>query len=112
MYELLVGSVPFTGDTVLDIYESILSGNLELPSTFSSAVTDIIRKLLNNVPNKRLGKQLNGSSAIMNHRWFRVFDWRALATCQIPAPIVPTVSRLSGAISAEKFDEEEIPVSY
>jgi len=41
MYELLLRTVPFSDDSVLAIYESILYGNPEFPSSFSDVLTDM-----------------------------------------------------------------------
>jgi serine/threonine protein kinase len=111
MFELLSGYVPFYGDTVLQIYEHILIGNPEFPSSFSDDLFDIVRKLLNNVKGKRLGKIKSGISTIRSHKWFKLFDWAALQSGQMMPPIVPKVLILDGVTNFDIFDEDTVPVS-
>lgn len=54
--------------------EKISEGIIEFPKFFSSTVKDLIRKLLNPDPHRRLGAYDSGKS-IMKHRWFKGVNW-------------------------------------
>ncbi len=111
MFELLSGHVPFFGDTILHLYERVIIGNPEFPSHFSPVFSDIVRKLLNNVKNKRLGKIKCGISTIRSHNWFHSFDWTALYAGHMTPPVVPKASSLDDILNFNQFDEAEVPVS-
>lgn len=55
IYEFLAGSPPFYEDNRTKVYEKILMGKFEWPRHFDSVSRDIIKKLLNPDPTKRLG---------------------------------------------------------
>ncbi len=57
IFEFLSGSPPFYDENQYKVYEKILGGHskIEWPRHFDSAAKDIIKKLLNSDPTKRLG---------------------------------------------------------
>lgn len=55
IYEFLSGSPPFYDESQYKVYEKILTAKIEWPRYFDSTAKDIIKKLLNNDPTKRLG---------------------------------------------------------
>ena len=75
IYEMLVGVPPYYSKDKNKLYENIKSGALNLPSWMSSTAKDIITKLLNRDPKKRLGSGKHGIDDIKNHPWFKSVKW-------------------------------------
>jgi len=71
-----------------------------------------VRRLLNNVQSRRLGKIRSGNSTVMNHKWFDGFDWVALKAGHISPPIVPITLDLKDTSNFDKFGDEEVPVRF
>jgi len=70
MYILLCGFPPFYDDNVQVLFEQILSGHFDFPPTYwagvSDSAKDLIRKLLNVDPKKRLT-----ATQALEHPWLR-----------------------------------------
>jgi 5'-AMP-activated protein kinase catalytic alpha subunit len=54
LYALLVGSLPFDEETVTLLYRKIEQGNYTIPSTVSPAAADLITRMLQVDPSKRI----------------------------------------------------------
>lgn len=76
LYEIAIGYVPFGCDEsdVFQIYQEILTGQLEFPSWFTEneECKSIITQLLNKSPEARVG---NSISSLKVHPWFNSIDW-------------------------------------
>jgi protein kinase A len=70
-------------------YVNIMRGTYEIPSSFSSDLTDLISKFLELRPNKRYGCLENGTKDIKNHKWFSSIDWIAIGEKRLQAPFIP-----------------------
>ena len=66
-----------------------LSGRFYVPNFISDAAADLIFKLLQVNPEKRLGSGPNGAEEIKKHRFFSRIDWPALEARKMQAPIRP-----------------------
>jgi serine/threonine protein kinase len=55
IFEFLSGTPPFYDELQYKIYEKILTGKIDWPRYFDSSSKDIIKRLLNTDPSKRLG---------------------------------------------------------
>lgn len=66
------------------------------------ACVDLIQKLLNQNPARRLGNMKHGIKDIINHKWFSGFQWDALASKTMRPPIVPQVR---DALDTSNFDD-------
>lgn len=58
LYEFLTGIPPFSGETVSEIFENIVCGDIswpEVPGEMSEAAQDLIQSLLHHDPAQRLG---------------------------------------------------------
>jgi hypothetical protein len=53
---------------------------------------DLISKLLERKPVRRIGSQQGRASDIKRHPWFAGFDWEALSSRRMPPPRKPKVS--------------------
>eukprot|EP00967_Tisochrysis_lutea_P107988 scaffold166999_cov17-Tisochrysis_lutea.AAC.1 len=60
-----------------------------VPNFVSDTAADLIFKLLQVNPDKRLGTGPQGAMAIKKHRWFARLDWNALEQRKLIAPIRP-----------------------
>ena len=103
VFEMLVGDPPFkslTGDP-WDTFRRTLSGRFYVPHFIGDAAADLIFKLLQVSPERRLGSGPGGAAEVKAHRWFARVDWAALAARRLPAPIVPA---LRGPLDTSNFD--------
>ena len=78
----------------LQVYKQIVSGHVDIPSYFSSTLTDLILKLLNTSKSKRLGRTMGGGGAVMQHRWYSDFDWDAHLEKRLDVPLQPKTQEI------------------
>jgi serine/threonine protein kinase len=107
IYECCAGFVPFYSDDPMEVYQLILSRDLNFPSHFSRACTDLVEKLLNSNQSKRLGKTKKGIDEIIKHKWFSGFDWKKLLSMQLKPPIVPVISHAEDTGNFDEYPEED-----
>ncbi|ESX02206.1 hypothetical protein KL918_003751 [Ogataea parapolymorpha] len=100
MFDLLTGSPPFTGNNHKTIIDRILKQKPKYPFYLTSDAKDLLAKLLNKNPQKRLDADSEWSK-FTNHRFFRYFKWQDLCDRKVPAPIIPTITDPE---KAENFD--------
>jgi len=62
---------------------------VKYPPYMSPAARDLIARLLERKPAKRLGMLQGRASDIKAHKWFEGFDWQALAARRLEPPRVP-----------------------
>lgn len=58
----------------------------------SDELKDLIEKLLDRNPQKRLGSGDNDANELVSHPFFEGFDWDALIKKEIPADFIPEIS--------------------
>jgi serine/threonine protein kinase len=68
-----------------ELFENIKHAQLDIPPYVSSAARDLIVKLLNRNPKKRLGS-INGADEIKKHPFFKAIDWNKLYKRQYRPP--------------------------
>jgi serine/threonine protein kinase len=85
LYEMLTGLPPFYSTNVNEMYEFILTKPLTFPDYIGGDAKDLVTKLLQRDPKKRL---CNGDE-VRKHAFFTPIDWDKLARREIPAPWVP-----------------------
>ena len=93
IYEMLVGDPPFKSDTpgdAWDTFRKALSGRFNMPTFISPEAQDIIWKLLQLNPERRLGSGRLGAEEIKRHPFFASIDWQQLEQKRLPAPLKPT----------------------
>ncbi len=97
LFEMISGLEPFAAKNPMEVYKQIVSGDVTIPSYFSSTLSDLIRKLLNVSKSKRLGRTMGGGGAVMQHRWYGDYDFDAHLEKRLKAPLMPkTQDMLSG----------------
>ena len=67
LYSMLVGSLPFDDQELCILYEQIKKGKFYLPSTLSLEAIDLLKRILQVDPNKRIGIE-----EIKKHPWFNM----------------------------------------
>ena len=67
LYSMLVGSLPFDDQELYALYEQIKKGKFYLPSTLSLESIDLLKRLLQVDPDKRIGIK-----EIKKHPWFNM----------------------------------------
>jgi serine/threonine protein kinase len=94
IYEMLIGQPPYyeARDNHQLLYRRIIEG----PSTLrwpaiSELSIDIICKLMDGDPTRRLGNMWGGAGAIFQHPWFKEVEWDKLARREITAPYLPKI---------------------
>ncbi|KAF1326024.1 Agc protein kinase, partial [Globisporangium splendens] len=109
LYEMLTGLPPFYCRDRDRLFEKIRKGDLTFPKYLSVQAKDLLSKLLERDPTKRLGTGPDDAGEIKNHPFFAEIQWDALALGQVPVPWRPT---FSGAEDTSQFDREftEMPV--
>ncbi|KAI5970353.1 RIM15 [Candida margitis] len=105
LFEFLYGYPPFHADTPEKVFDNILRGEIDWPNLppeedsklCSPEAKDLIERLLELNPEKRLGSQ--GADEIMMHPFFNEINWDAVF--EEPAPFVPN---LDNPESTDYFD--------
>lgn len=89
IYQMLTGKPPFKGTTQHLTFEKVLEGEVEFPEDMPPVAVDIITKLLNRDPEKRLGA--SGYKEIKKHPFFQDIDWKKLEKMDPPSMKPETV---------------------
>ena len=74
-YEMLVGVTPYFYGKKEEIFYNIQFGELNIPSFISEGATDLLKKLLERDPSKRLGGRGRDASEIKEHYYFKDVNW-------------------------------------
>ena len=109
IYEMLASFPPFVADEPIETYRKIIRGRIRFPRYFSQEVRDLIRGLLHNKPQRRLGVMKHKgvsepADAIRKHPWYSNFDWNALREGTLPAPIANTVKSPKDLSNFQQID--------
>ena len=67
LYEMVSGSTPFYGDDLITLYNNIAKKKLLFPEFFSETIKDLLKKLLEKNPKKRIGI----AGEIKKHKFFK-----------------------------------------
>ncbi|MGH0187275.1 UNVERIFIED_CONTAM: hypothetical protein FKN15_024127 [Acipenser sinensis] len=110
LYEMLIGQSPFHGDDEDELFESIRMDTPHYPRWITKETKDILEKLFEREPTKRLGIVGN----IKLHPFFKTINWTALEKREVEPPFKPKVVRtkpihyLSGQTKNDcsNFDKE------
>ncbi|ODV82573.1 hypothetical protein CANARDRAFT_184288, partial [[Candida] arabinofermentans NRRL YB-2248] len=102
MYDLLTGNPPFRGNSHKEIANKILKEKPKYPFHLTADSKDLLAKLLNKNPSKRLDVD-NKWQIFKSHRFFRYYDWDDLYYRRCDPPIKPVITDLE---LAENFDEQ------
>jgi serine/threonine protein kinase len=74
LYEMLEGLPPFYSEEKDELLDNIIKMTLQLPHHISDKAKDLLMKLLEKEPSKRLGHK-RGAEEIKEHPWFESVNW-------------------------------------
>lgn len=89
---MLTGLPPFYNEDREKLFNNIKFAELKYPPYISHQCQDLLCKLFNKDPNKRLGGSEKDASEIMEHPWFSKVDWVALENKAIKPLFTPQIS--------------------
>ncbi|KVI09443.1 serine/threonine-protein kinase UCN-like [Cynara cardunculus var. scolymus] len=110
-YEMLYGSTPFRGKNRKDTFERILMMQPKFTGK-PTPLTDLISKLLEKQPTRRLGYRL-GASEVKEHPFFLGLRWELL-TGVVRTPFIPSVeltTKTNGINIKEYLQKQREPPS-
>ncbi|KAK6937101.1 Protein kinase domain [Dillenia turbinata] len=116
-YEMLYGRTPFRGRNRKETFRNVLLKSPEFVGR-RTALTDLIQRLLEKDPTKRLG-YTRGASEIKEHEFFRGLQWDLLTEVLRP-PFLPsredeedlTEKGVGGMDVREYFERQKAPPSF
>ena len=88
LYEMLVGSPPFTSETPEQLYLLIQQCEVPYPHTLSASASKILHGLLQKSESARLGRR-----SIKKEAFFSTMDWAGLLAKEVPPPFKPNVEK-------------------
>lgn len=91
LFEMLVGIPPFYSENVQEMYEMILYSDLYFPDFVSVEASDLLARLLERNPAKRLGSGPTGVEEIKSHPFFKGINWETFYNKGYPAPFTPSI---------------------
>lgn len=87
---MIRGEPPYYETNRKKMYQRIISEEgLNWASEADEVTRDLVTRLLNKDPRKRLGSGPDGISEIMNHEWFRETDFTWMAEKRVIPPYQP-----------------------
>ncbi|ETP38272.1 AGC/PKG protein kinase [Phytophthora nicotianae P10297] len=113
IYEMLVGYTPFgTGDgDTTQLFRNIAmirtgANSVDFPFHLQENcphACDLVRRLLQGDPTKRIGVGINGDQELRQHPWFSRIEWDKLYSMSLEPPYLPP---LSGKYDISLFEGE------
>lgn len=107
-FDMLTGAPPFSGHTNEKIMDKVVHSkkHLKFPFYLSLDAKDLLRKLLQANPAKRI--DIDGDfEKLKLHRFFRYINWDELTDATKRAEVLPPILPvITDSILAENFDEE------
>jgi serine/threonine protein kinase len=107
MYEMMYGTTPFKGKNRKETFKNVLMKSPEFVGK-RSELTDLIEKLLEKDPTKRLGYS-RGAVEIKEHGFFRGVNWEMLTEVVRP-PFIPARDDGHGEFPLEKFSNGGVDI--
>ena len=86
LFEMVTGAPPFYSQDVDLMYKNISENNLIFPEIFSKELKDLLRKMLDKDPKKRIGIG-NDKQDLKNHPFFADIDWDLIFKKKIIPPV-------------------------
>ena len=88
LFEMVTGVPPFYAETKEELFHNIQHSALKVPETLSPELQDLLARLLERDPNKRIVVD-----EIKAHKWFKDVDWADVLARKLKPP-KPTIKRL------------------
>ena len=104
LYEMVSGYSPFYADDLTTLYNNIAKKKLLFPEFFSESLKDLLKKLLEKNPKKRIGI----AKEIKKHKFFKGIEWNELEFKRIKPPLdlVKTKKIYEGKININKDNKD------
>ena len=115
LYEMLTGWPPFYSRDQERLFNKIKKCNVDIPHDLSPDTADILIKLLQKDPKKRLGGDERDAESVKSHPFFKSIDWDKLYRKELPVPYLPEVKdKLDTSMFSSEFTSLPIvsPASY
>lgn len=77
-YEMLVGMTPYFTTRKEDIFYNIEFGELKIPNFIPKEAGELLKRLLERNPAKRLGGGKRDALEIKEHPYFKDVDWKKM----------------------------------
>eukprot|EP00818_Percolomonas_sp_WS_P010755 CAMPEP_0117455254 /NCGR_PEP_ID=MMETSP0759-20121206/11263_1 /TAXON_ID=63605 /ORGANISM="Percolomonas cosmopolitus, Strain WS" /LENGTH=390 /DNA_ID=CAMNT_0005248549 /DNA_START=343 /DNA_END=1515 /DNA_ORIENTATION=+ len=104
LFVMLAGYLPFDADDVNILFKKIESGKFTYPPYFNKSVRDLLSKMLQVNPKKRITMD-----AVKNHKWFRVGFRDSHPENALPRVVLkPSEEEISHAVSEKNYKESEV----
>ena len=110
IYEMISSYPPFYDDDPMQTYTRIMHGSIDYPRHFSKNVVDLIKRLLQPKPTKRIGVIKGGVDNIKNHPWFKKtarFDWNRFEALKLTAPYRPQIAGPHDLSNFQEYSETD-----
>jgi serine/threonine protein kinase len=108
IYEMMCGTTPFYRDGMdqISLFRAVVKGKFQFPKSrsYSEEWMDLIRGMLEVVPNRRLGSLAGGSQDLYRAPWFSSIQFSKLKSKAIPAPWVPKIKDPLDCSNFENWD--------
>jgi serine/threonine protein kinase len=109
LYELLVGMPPFYSTVKEKLFDNILQAKLIMPPGITPDCEDLIRKLMDRNPQKRLG-HARDADEVKLHPWFKKINWddvyhkKLIPPASADRPITknPTIAQKFAKVKSEE----------
>lgn len=103
LYELFTGCPPFYADTKQELYELVRKGFIRFSKNTPQLFKDLVKKLLSQSPEKRLGFQKDADS-IREHPWFADVDWDDVIERRLQMPPIENKLKIGEPIKTKFHD--------
>jgi protein-serine/threonine kinase len=103
IYEMLTGLPPFYTKDRDKLFERIKRADITFPAYVTDPSKNVLKRLLDKSPAKRLGSGDSGGEEIKQNTFFAGVDWEAVLKKEITPPFKPDVS---GPGDTKYFDKE------
>ncbi|XP_063675324.1 G protein-coupled receptor kinase 1-like isoform X5 [Bolinopsis microptera] len=112
LMKLLNGRCPFRPPKCKEkstIDNLTLTMNVEFPDTFSPELKDMLGKLLERKPDRRLGCKGRGAEEVKSHPFFSCLDWNAASRVKLSPPVIPPKGEVNAADAFDigNFNEDD-----
>jgi serine/threonine protein kinase len=104
---MLSGRAPFANKNKQKVLRDVLKSPILMKKSFSANAKDILQKLLERDPKKRLGYGVKDAEELMEHPFFESIDWEKLKKQDIKPPYIPKVKKIDDLRHIDPLFKEE-----
>jgi serine/threonine protein kinase len=107
LYEMLAGRAPFANKNKQKVLRDVLKAPVLMKKSFSPKARDLLQKLLERDPKKRLGYGIKDAEELMEHPFFESIDWEKLKVHDVKPPYIPKVKKVDDLRHIDPLFKEE-----